>query len=62
MSELTAWTIRTGIVAAALVAVVLLIVTTVRYQIDKNHEVQQTCISAGGSWIGGQCIQIGGAS
>lgn len=62
MSELTQWTIRTAVIAAAFVVVVLLIVTTVRYQIDKNHEVQQTCISAGGSWISGQCVQIGGAS
>jgi hypothetical protein len=60
MSEPTQWTIRVAVGFAALVAIVWLIMLAVNHQIERNHEVQKTCIAHGGSWIAGQCIQFPG--
>lgn len=58
LSDMTHTTIRLVVAAAALVAATWSIIWVVRYQIDNNHQVQQTCITHDGSWIGGQCIQV----
>lgn len=60
MSGSTHRTIRCFVVSAATVAGVALILLTIRYNIESSHDVQTTCIEQGGSWVGGQCIQVPG--
>lgn len=60
LSEDAHATIRWVAGAGALVVCVVLIVLTFRYNIQTSHQVQSTCIEHGGSWVGGQCIQVPG--
>lgn len=60
MTGSTHRTIRCIVVAAAVVVCIVLILLTIRYNIESSHDVQTTCIEQGGSWVGGQCIQVPG--